>query len=152
MAQVFEAGTYASGESQFPYYAMEYIPGALPITRYAQQQKLSLTTRLNLFAEVCDAVQHAHVKGIIHRDLKPGNILIDAHGRPKLIDFGVARAADSDQFSASMQTDASQLIGTLQYMSPEQCEMDPRNWTRGRMCMREASSSMSYCAIACRTT
>jgi hypothetical protein len=110
---------------------MEFIPGALSITRYADQKNLSPADRLTLFAHVCDAVQHAHEKGIIHRDLKPGNILIDAQGQVKLIDFGIARASDSDQFSLTMQTGASQLIGTLQYMSPEQCESDPRQLDAG---------------------
>jgi tetratricopeptide (TPR) repeat protein len=82
---------------------------------------------MSLFADVCDAVHHGHQKGIIHRDLKPGNILVDASGRVKIIDFGVARVTDSDLAVTTLQTDVGQLIGTLQYMSPEQCEADPHN-------------------------
>jgi CHASE2 domain-containing sensor protein len=126
IAQVFEAGTHRHGDHEILYYAMELVPSARPITDYAREEKLSTAARIELFIAVCDAVHHAHTKGIIHRDLKPGNILIDLQGRPKVIDFGVARAADSDQVSPTFQTDASQLIGTLQYMSPEQCEIDPR--------------------------
>ena len=105
-----------------PYFAMEYIPGAKTITRYADEVGLDLRERLALFAKVCDAVHHGHQKGVIHRDLKPGNILVDSGGEPKVIDFGVARATDSDLAVTTMQTDAGQLIGTLQYMSPEQCD------------------------------
>ncbi|MHC4083076.1 MAG: protein kinase domain-containing protein, partial [Planctomycetota bacterium] len=99
IAQVYEAGTHddATGPRQ----------------------------RLALFAKVCAAVHHGHQKGIIHRDLKPGNILVDSAGEPKVIDFGVARATDSDMAVTALQTDVGQLIGTPQYMSPEQCEADP---------------------------
>ena len=75
-------------------------------------------------AKVCEAVHHAHQRGIIHRDLKPGNILVDESGQPKILDFGVARATDSDA-QATRQTDVGQIVGTLAYMSPEQVLADP---------------------------
>ncbi len=79
------------------------------------------------FAKVCDAVHHGHQKGIIHRDLKPANILVDSAGEPKVIDFGVARATDADVALTTLQTDVGQIIGTVQYMSPEQCDGDPHD-------------------------
>jgi tetratricopeptide (TPR) repeat protein/tRNA A-37 threonylcarbamoyl transferase component Bud32 len=127
IAQVFEAGTHDDGAGAVPYFAMEYIPNAKAITEYAREKKLSTRRRLELFAHVCAAVHHGHQKGVIHRDLKPGNILIDSHGEVKIIDFGVARGTDSDMVVTTLQTDVGQLIGTLQYMSPEQCEADPHD-------------------------
>lgn len=78
------------GGFEIPYFAMEYIPNGKAITEYVQAKKLGARERLELFAQVCDAVHHGHQKGIIHRDLKPGNILVDSPGQPKIIDFGVA--------------------------------------------------------------
>jgi serine/threonine protein kinase len=127
IAQVFDAGVHAEGAHRLPYFAMEYVPGARPITDYAEQENLDLRARLGLFATVCDAVHHGHQKGIIHRDLKPGNLLVDADGQPRVIDFGIARSTDADVAVTTMQTDLGQLIGTLQYMSPEQCRADPHN-------------------------
>ncbi len=123
IAQIYEAGTHG-GEHGAPYFAMEYIPGARSITRYAAEQGLSSRQRLELFTHVCEAVHAGHQRGIIHRDLKPANILVDQHGQPKLIDFGVARATDADVTIATLQTDVGELVGTLRYMSPEQCEGD----------------------------
>jgi len=125
IAQVFEAGTHDDGAGAVPYFAMEYVPNAKAITHYARQKSLGTRDRLDLFASVCDAVHHGHQKGIIHRDLKPGNILVDPNGNVKIIDFGVARGTDSDLVLTTLQTEVGQLIGTLQYMSPEQCEADP---------------------------
>ncbi|MGD2110956.1 MAG: protein kinase, partial [Phycisphaerae bacterium] len=125
IAQVFEAGTHDDGEGAVPYFAMEYIPNAKPITQYAREKALGTRDCLRLFAGVCDAVHHGHQKGIIHRDLKPDNILVDPQGEVKIIDFGVARGTDSDLAVTTLQTDVGQLVGTLQYMSPEQCEADP---------------------------
>ncbi len=127
IAQIYEAGTHDDGHGAVPYFAMEYIPNAKPITKYAEEKKLSTRARMELFAKVCDAVHHGHQKGIIHRDLKPSNILVDATGQVKIIDFGVARSTDSDMAVTTLQTDVGQLIGTLQYMSPEQCEADPHD-------------------------
>ncbi len=139
IAQVFEAGTYDEGpvgeadasgaapEGGVPYFAMEYIPGARSITDYAESKGLATRARLELFLKVCDAVHHGHQKGIIHRDLKPQNILVDSAGQPKIIDFGVARATDSDLAVTTLQTDVGQLLGTVQYMSPEQCDADPHD-------------------------
>ena len=128
IAQVFEAGTHEDPDDPgvlVPYFAMEYIPGARPLTDYAQVYDLSVDQRLDLFVRVCDAVHHGHQKGIIHRDLKPANILVDSSGSPKIIDFGVARSTDSDMAVTTMQTDVGQLLGTVSYMSPEQCSADP---------------------------
>ncbi len=125
IAQVYEAGTWESENGEVPFFAMEYIPGARGIVSFAEKKDLPIRDRLELFAKVCDAVHHAHQKGIIHRDLKPDNILVDANGEPKIIDFGVARATDADLAVTTMQTTMGQLIGTLQYMSPEQCDADP---------------------------
>ncbi|UCG32709.1 MAG: protein kinase [Phycisphaerales bacterium] len=123
IAQVFEAGTYGEPDGT-PYFVMEFIPGARPITQYADEEGLSTRARLELFVEVCDAIQHGHQRGVIHRDLKPGNILIDESGRPKIIDFGVARSTDADITISTLQTDVGHIVGTLRYMSPEQCEGD----------------------------
>jgi WD40 repeat protein/predicted Ser/Thr protein kinase len=121
IAQVYEAGVSESGQ---PYFAMELIAGA-PLDRYVREQALDTRGRLELFARVCDAVQHAHEKGVIHRDLKPGNLLVEASGQPRVLDFGVARAADGGLTAGGGRTETGQLIGTLSYMSPEQASADP---------------------------
>lgn len=120
IAQIFVVGSYSSDEGDVPFFVMEFIANAKPINHFAADGKLSLDDRLRLFVSVCDAVAHGHDRGIVHRDLKPGNILIDADGLPKVIDFGVARSTDSDFSLTSMKTDTGQLVGTVQYMSPEQ--------------------------------
>jgi tetratricopeptide (TPR) repeat protein len=123
IAQIYEAGVADVGFAPQPYFAMEFIHG-VPFGEYATSRQLSARDRLELVAKVCDAVEHAHQRGIIHRDLKPANILVDESGQPKILDFGVARATDSDA-QVSRQTDAGQLVGTLAYMSPEQVTADP---------------------------
>jgi serine/threonine protein kinase len=130
IAQVYEAGPSSGEPSNTPYFAMEYVAEGRAITTWAATNHLSVHDRLRMFIKVCDAVHHGHQKGIVHRDLKPANILIDATGEPKIIDFGVARATDSDVAVTTAQTDLGQLIGTLQYMSPEQCEGDASDLDR----------------------
>ena len=125
IAQIYEAGTWESEQGTAPFFAMEYIPGRKGLIEYADSNDLSMKERLELFSKICDAVHHGHQKAVIHRDLKPDNILVDSSGEPKIIDFGVARATDADLTVTTMQTTMGQLIGTLQYMSPEQCEADP---------------------------
>jgi len=119
VAQIYEAGTHADGALTAPYFAMELVPEARPLTRFVRESELSLEDTLALVAEVCHAVHHGHQKGVIHRDLKPANILVGSGGQPKVIDFGVARAVDVDP-SATSGTVGGQVVGTLQYMSPEQ--------------------------------
>ena len=123
IAQIYEAGMADSGFGPQPYFAMEFIAGQTLI-EYVEQRHLDVRARMELMAKVCDAVSHAHQRGVIHRDLKPGNILVDEEGQPKILDFGVARVTDSD-VETTRQTDVGQLVGTLQYMSPEQVQPDP---------------------------
>jgi tetratricopeptide (TPR) repeat protein/tRNA A-37 threonylcarbamoyl transferase component Bud32 len=127
IAEVYEAGMHDDGSGGTPFFAMEYIAGAKDIVAYATAKQLGARDKLNLFLKVCDAIHHGHQKGIIHRDLKPANILVDSLGQPKIIDFGVARATDSDLAVTTLQTDVGQLVGTVQYMSPEQIDADPHD-------------------------
>ncbi|MCK4282931.1 MAG: serine/threonine protein kinase, partial [Candidatus Brocadiae bacterium] len=122
IAQVFDAGTTEAGR---PYFVMEYVKG-VPLTEHCDRQKLSIEERLGLFLLVCEGVQHAHQKGIIHRDIKPSNILVSIEGEkavPKIIDFGVAKAIAQPLTERTLFTEQGQLIGTPEYMSPEQAEM-----------------------------
>ncbi|MEE2906222.1 MAG: serine/threonine-protein kinase [Planctomycetota bacterium] len=127
IAQIYEAGTWNNGFEDLPYFAMEYISPVRSIQEYADRKQLSSRERLELIAKACDAVGHAHGKGVIHRDLKPGNILVNADGQIKVIDFGVARTTDPDVSSLATRLDA--IVGTLQYMSPEQCDIETYDLT-----------------------
>ncbi len=162
IAQIYAAGVHDDGEGGIPYFVMEYVPEALPITEYAKTHNLDLPARLELFLQACDAVQHGHTRGFIHRDLKPANMLVgteigsavspsleggdqgvggastaqqpsnppqasglkpqDSPAAVKNIDFGVSRATNADISLATLHTATGQIVGTLQYMSPEQCE------------------------------
>ena len=119
IARVFDAGASDDGR---PYFVMEYVPG-IPISEYCDQNRLNNRERMELFITVCHAVQHAHQKGIIHRDIKPSNVLVSVQdGRPvaKMIDFGVAKATNQNLTERTFFTEHGVLIGTLEYMSPEQ--------------------------------
>ena len=119
IARVFDAGATETGR---PYFVMEMVPG-IPITEYSRAGKLPLRQRLDLFLQVCRGVQHAHQKGIIHRDLKPSNILVtlvDQKPAPKIIDFGIAKATTPEVSPGTRQTHPGALVGTPEYMSPEQ--------------------------------
>ena len=120
IARIYEAGIAKTPEGHRPYIAMELIEGAQSITRHAREKNLGSRECLAVLAKVCDAVEHAHQKGLIHRDLKPANILVDTDGQPKVLDFGVARATDSDIEVTLLATDATRFVGTIPYMSPEQ--------------------------------
>lgn len=124
IAQIYEAGTAETSRGVQPYFAMELVRGS-DLTAYVRSTNLSTKERLELTAKICDAVHYAHRQGVIHRDLKPGNILVTAEGQPKILDFGVARATDADMQVTTQQTDVGQIIGTLQYMSPEQIAAVP---------------------------
>lgn len=123
IAQIFEAGRADNGAGAAPFFAMELVEGQ-PLVDYAETKRLDMSARLELVAEVCDAVQHAHQRGVIHRDLKPANIMVDGSGQPKVLDFGVARATDSDVQMTTLRTDVGLLVGTIAYMSPEQVAGD----------------------------
>jgi eukaryotic-like serine/threonine-protein kinase len=123
IAKVFDAGTTESGR---PYFVMELVHG-VPITDYCDANKLTPRQRLELFVPVCQAIQHAHQKGIIHRDIKPSNVLVtmyDDKPVPKVIDFGVAKAIEQRLTEKSVYTQFGTLVGTFEYMSPEQAEMN----------------------------
>jgi len=125
IAQVYEAGSSANGR---PYFVMEYVPG-IPITEYCDRHYLGTRQRLELFLQVANAAQHAHQKGVIHRDLKPSNILVmerDGEAVPKIIDFGLAKATEKTFTEETVFTEAGVLIGTPEYMSPEQAS--PGGW------------------------
>ncbi len=122
IARVIDGGTTPAGQ---PFFAMELVQG-VPITEYADAYRMSIPERLEMFVKVCQAVQHAHLKGVIHRDLKPSNILvssIDDRAVPKVIDFGLAKAIGQPLTETTLHTGFSRMMGTPMYMSPEQAEM-----------------------------
>ena len=122
IARVLDAGTTESG---LPYFVMELVHG-VPITKYCDDNHLTPRERLELFVPVCQAIQHAHQKGIIHRDIKPSNVMItlyDGKPVPKVIDFGVAKATEQKLTERTLFTQYGTMVGTLEYMSPEQAEM-----------------------------
>ena len=122
IARVFDAGTTENGR---PYFVMELVHG-VPITKYCDDNHLTPRQRLELFVPVCQAIQHAHQKGIIHRDIKPSNVMVtlyDGKPVPKVIDFGVAKATEQKLTERTLFTQYGTMVGTLEYMSPEQAEM-----------------------------
>src|SRR5438128_614239 len=122
IARVFDAGATEAGR---PYFVMELVHG-VPITKYCDDNHLAPRDRLELFVPVCQAIQHAHQKGIIHRDIKPSNVMItlyDGKPVPKVIDFGVAKATEQKLTERTLFTQYGTMVGTLEYMSPEQAEM-----------------------------
>ncbi|MBL8738977.1 MAG: protein kinase [Planctomycetes bacterium] len=124
IAKVYDCGTTERGQ---PFFAMEFVKG-VPLDRYCDDQKVSLKDRLLLMRQVCAAVQHAHHKGVVHRDLKPGNVLVSDDGGKrsvKVIDFGLAKAMGGKLVEATLFTEAGQIVGTPEYMAPEQA--DPTN-------------------------
>jgi serine/threonine protein kinase/Tfp pilus assembly protein PilF len=119
IARVLDAGTTSSGRL---YFVMELVDG-LPVTEYCEKHRLDLRARLELFVSICQAIQHAHQKGVIHRDIKPSNVLVteyDGKPVPKVIDFGIAKAMREPLTERSMHTQVGAVIGTFEYMSPEQ--------------------------------
>src|SRR5262245_9384055 len=123
IAKVLDGGTNSTGR---PYFVMDLVKG-VPITKYCDEHHLTPRLRLELFLPVCQAVQHAHQKGIIHRDLKPSNVLValyDGQPVPKVIDFGVAKAAGQTLTEKTLVTGFGAIVGTLEYMAPEQAEIN----------------------------
>jgi len=123
IAKVLDAGSTSEGR---PYFVMELVKG-IPITKFCDERRLSIDERLELFMPVCRAIQHAHQKGVIHRDIKPGNVLValyDGQPIPKVIDFGIAKATDQLLTERTLFTQFGALIGTPEYMSPEQAELN----------------------------
>lgn len=129
IARVFDAGTTETGR---PYFVMELVKG-VPITAYCDENRLTPRQRLELMSPVCQAIQHAHQKGIIHRDIKPSNVMVtlyDGKPVPKIIDFGIAKATGQTLTEKTMFTEVGQIIGTLEYMSPEHTSHRPAGTRR----------------------
>ncbi len=126
IAAVLRTGVESDGEIDTPYIVMEYVSGVQNVSDFVFRERLGTRETVELFLQVCDGVGFAHHEGYIHRDLKPPNILVDRHGRVKVIDFGVARAASLDVSAVTVRTQTGQIVGTMQYMSPEQFIADPR--------------------------
>jgi Tol biopolymer transport system component len=125
IARVIDAGTSSAGR---PFFAMEFVDG-VAITEHCDRLYLGIRDRLELFIAVCQVIEYAHRKGILHRDIKPSNLLIattDGHPSPRVIDFGIAKALGPPIGSQPFQTEAGQLVGTLEYMSPEQADVSTR--------------------------
>src|SRR4051812_17880545 len=123
IARILDGGTTGAGR---PYFVMDLVRG-VPITRYCDEHHLTPRQRLELFIPVCQAIQHAHQKGVIHRDIKPSNVLValyDGKPVPKVIDFGVAKAAGQPLTDRTLVTGFGAIVGTLEYMSPEQAEVN----------------------------
>ncbi len=116
IAAIHEAGSTADGRH---YFAMELVDG-VSLDRYTKDKRPANDERLELFKSICDAINYAHQRGVIHRDIKPSNVLVNEEGRPKILDFGLAKITDSDITMTSMRTDVGKIQGTLAYMSPEQ--------------------------------
>ena len=123
IAQVFAAGVDEPTEIAF--IAMELVDQARTLTAFAEEHKLSSEQRVELLIRVCEAAQHAHERSIVHRDLKPANILVDEAGNPRIVDFGVARIIKPEGATQTIQTRRGDVVGTLAYMSPEQCDTSP---------------------------
>ncbi len=138
IATVFRTGIEQDADVDVPYIVMEYVEGAKivegskiverakTISDHVFGERLGTRETVDTFLQACDAVGYAHREGYVHRDIKPPNILVDRHGRVKVIDFGVARAIAVDNAAATLRTETGQLVGTMQYMSPEQFIADPR--------------------------
>ncbi len=126
IAQVFESGTFtppgATDDAGVPFFAMECIEGARDLATFVQDEQLERERRIELLCEICDAVHHGHLQGVVHRDLKPANVLVDRHGRAKVIDFGIARLSSPGEAQHTELTQDGQMLGTLNYASPEQID------------------------------